>query len=187
MSGPVAPLLVFGWGNPSRGDDALGPLLAEQLAERARVRLPAGRLECLTDFQLQIEHALDIAGRQRVLLVDAALGLATPFAVRPVAPAPQAGFTTHALAPEALLKVYCDLERTPPPPCTLLAIRAQQFELGEAPSQQALADLALALDWALVWASQNETVEIGEMGEMSDTVEPGEQVERAQTMKEVTA
>lgn len=187
MSGPVAPLLVFGWGNPSRGDDALGPLLAEQLAERARLRLPAGRLECLTDFQLQIEHALDIAGRERVLLVDAALGLATPFAVRTLVAAPQAGFTTHALAPEALLKVYCDLERTPPPPCTLLAIRAQRFELGEAPSEQALADLALALDWAMAWAGQNETVEIGEMGEMSEAVDSVEQVEEAESMKEVTA
>ena len=152
MSTPLAPLLVLAWGNPSRGDDALGPLLAEQLAHWARLRLPAGRLECLTDFQLQIEHALDIAGRERVLLVDAALNLATPFVVRPVTPAPQASFTTHALTPEALLKVYCDLEHTPPPPCTLLAIRAQRFELGQAPSQQALADLALALDWAIAWA-----------------------------------
>ena len=182
MSGPVAPLLVFGWGNPSRGDDALGPLLAEQLAQRARQRLPAGRLECLTDFQLQIEHALDIAGRQRVLLVDAALGLSSAFEVRPVAPAPQTGFTTHALAPEALLKVFCDLERTPPPPCTLLAIRAQGFELGEAPSQQALADLALALDWAMDWA-----MEWAGLNEAVETVEPGEQVEEAEAMKEVTA
>lgn len=71
-----------------------------------------------------------------------------PFAVRTLVAAPQAGFTTRALAPEALLKVYCDLERTPPPPCTLLAIRAQCFELGEAPVEQALADLALALDWS---------------------------------------
>ena len=28
---PVLPLLVFGWGNLSRGDDALGPLRVEQL------------------------------------------------------------------------------------------------------------------------------------------------------------
>jgi hydrogenase maturation protease len=159
MSAPVAPLLVFGWGNPSRGDDALGPLLAEQLAERARAQLPAGRLDCLTDFQLQIEHALDIAGRERVLFVDAALGLQTPFAVRSVVPAPGVSFTTHALAPEALLQVYRDVQRTEPPPCTLLAIRAQRFELGEAPSEQALADLALALDWATAWAGTGHAAE----------------------------
>jgi hydrogenase maturation protease len=156
MSSQVAPLLVFGWGNPSRGDDALGPLLVEQLADRAQASRPAGQLECLTDFQLQVEHALDLRGRERVLFVDAAIGLQTPFAVSTVVPAPVAGFTTHALSPEALLQVYRDLERAEPPPCTLLAIRAQRFELGEAPGGQALADLALALAWATAWAGLTE-------------------------------
>ncbi|MDP2406252.1 MAG: hydrogenase maturation protease [Hydrogenophaga sp.] len=154
MSSQVAPLLVFGWGNPSRGDDALGPLLVEQLAGLAQ--MSSGRLECLTDFQLQVEHALDLRGRERVLFVDAAIGLQTPFAVSTVVPAPVAGFTTHALSPEALLQVYRDLERAEPPPCTLLAIRAQRFELGEAPGGQALADLALALAWATAWAGLTE-------------------------------
>ena len=27
----TAPTLIFGWGNPSRGDDALGPLFVEQM------------------------------------------------------------------------------------------------------------------------------------------------------------
>ncbi|MBW8316541.1 MAG: hydrogenase maturation protease [Hydrogenophaga sp.] len=158
MSSKVAPLLVFGWGNPSRGDDALGPLLVEQLADRAQAQLPAGRLECLTDFQLQVEHALDLVGRERVLFVDAAIGLQTPFAVSTVVPAPVAGFTTHALAPEALLQVYRDLERTEPPPCTLLAIRAHRFVLGEAPGERALAGLALALAWAMEWARLPEEI-----------------------------
>ena len=158
MTAKVAPLLVFGWGNPGRGDDALGPLLVEQLADRARSQLPAGRIECLTDFQLQVEHALDLVDRERVLFVDAAVGLQTPFAVSTVVPAPVAGFTTHALAPEALLQVYRDLERAEPPACTLLAIRAQHFELGEAPGEQALADLALALAWAMAWAGLTEEI-----------------------------
>jgi len=156
VTSQVAPLLVFGWGNPSRGDDALGPMLVEQLAGLAQ--MSSGRLECLTDFQLQVEHALDLVGRERVLFVDAAIGLRTPFEVSEVHPAAVAGFTTHALAPEALLQVYTDLERAEPPPCTLLAIRAQRFELGEAPGEQALADLALALDWAMAWTRQTEEV-----------------------------
>ncbi len=156
MSSKVAPLLVFGWGNPGRGDDALGPLLVEQLAGHAQAHWPTGRLECLTDFQLQVEHALDLVGRERVLFVDAAIGLQTPFEVSAVVPAPVAGFTTHALAPEALLQVYTELERTEPPPCTLLAIRAQRFGLGEAPGAQALDDLAQALAWAMAWAQLPE-------------------------------
>jgi hypothetical protein len=31
----TAPTLIFGWGNPSRGDDALGPLFVEHFAELA--------------------------------------------------------------------------------------------------------------------------------------------------------
>lgn len=157
MSAKVAPLLVFGWGNPGRGDDALGPLLVEQLASHAQA-LPAGRLECLTDFQLQVEHALDLVGRERVLFVDAAIGLQAPFTVSEVRPAAVAGFTTHALAPEALLQVYRELERTDPPSCTLLAIRARRFELGEAPDGQALDDLAQALAWAAAWAGLTEEI-----------------------------
>lgn len=156
MTRTVAPLLVFGWGNPSRGDDALGPLLVEQLAGLAQAS--SGRLECLTDFQLQVEHALDLVGRERVLFVDAAIGLQTPFAVSEVHPAAVVSFTTHALAPEALLQVYTALERAEPPPCALLAIRAQRFELGEAPGEQALADLALALAWAMEWARLPEEI-----------------------------
>ena len=59
------PLLVFGWGNPSRGDDALGPLFVERIEA---LELPG--VSCLTDFQLQVEHALDIQDRRQVLFVD---------------------------------------------------------------------------------------------------------------------
>ena len=152
----VEPLLVFGWGNPSRGDDALGPLLVEQLAEQARHLLPAGQLACLTDFQLQVEHALDLVGRQRVLFVDAAQDLDQPFNVRPLQPARGAGISSHAIAPEAVLQVYQDLYGEPPA-STLLAIRARSFSLGEAPSKEALTDLAQALAWAKTWLTNVET------------------------------
>jgi len=63
----LAPVLIIGIGNPSRGDDALGPLAAQRLAELA---LPG--VEVLTDFQLQVEHALDLLGRREAIFVDAA-------------------------------------------------------------------------------------------------------------------
>lgn len=161
MSSQVAPLLVFGWGNPSRGDDALGPLLVERLQQHAQATLASGRLACLTDFQLQVEHALDLVGRERVLFVDAAQHLDQPFAVRRLRASRGAGISSHALAPEAVLQVYQDLYGQPPPPCTLLALRATAFELGTEPAAQAMADLALALAWAADWlvgAAQLEEV-----------------------------
>lgn len=66
----VAPLLVLAVGNPSRGDDALGPMLLEAL--RAEGVEGNGQVELLGDFQLQIEHVIDLRGRRAVLFVDAA-------------------------------------------------------------------------------------------------------------------
>lgn len=159
MSAQVAPLLVLAWGNPSRGDDALGPLLAERLLVHTQTAGLAKRVEVLTDFQLQVEHALDLVGRERILFVDAALDLAEPFTVRLLQPARGGGIGSHALAPEAVLQVFQDLHHQPPPPATLLAIRASAFELGSAPSAEALADLDQAIVWARGWLSGEHIAE----------------------------
>lgn len=159
MSGRVPPLLVLAWGNPSRGDDALGPLLAERLLVHTQTAGLAKRVEVLTDFQLQVEHALDLVGRERILFVDAALDLAEPFTVRPLQPARGGGIGSHALAPEAVLQVFQDLHHQPPPPATLLAIRASAFELGSAPSAEALADLEQAITWACRWLAGEPATE----------------------------
>jgi hydrogenase maturation protease len=150
MTRPVPPLLVFGWGNASRGDDALGPLAVERL--RAALH-DAGRVECLDDYQLQIEHALDLLGRERVLFIDASLDCEAPFEARPLHAARDASITTHALSPQALMQVFSDVHGMPAPPCTLLAVRGERFELGEPPSPAALAHLAAALRWAQDWAA----------------------------------
>jgi hydrogenase maturation protease len=146
----TAPLLVFGWGNPSRGDDALGPLFVERLRARAGEQA-AGRIEFLDDFQLQVEHALDLEGRERVLFVDASLDCAAPFEASALQPARDASFTTHAVSPASVMHVYRELHRTDPPPCTLLAIRAERFELGEPPGAAALGHLDAALEWGVRW------------------------------------
>jgi hydrogenase maturation protease len=150
----AAPLLVFGWGNPSRGDDALGPLFAEQLSAQLGERLGerfAGRLEVLTDFQLQVEHALDLVGREQVLFVDASQSCQAPFEVTILEPMRDCSFTTHAMSPGSVLQVYCQLHGGLPPPSTLLAIRGERFGLGDPPSDSALQNLAQALVWGRNW------------------------------------
>jgi hydrogenase maturation protease len=144
----TAPLLIFGWGNPSRGDDALGPLLVERIEAQ---NLPG--VECLTDFQLQVEHALDLQERRRILFVDASLAAGAPFAVTRLAPARDASFSTHAITPEAVMQVYVDLHDDDPPPCELLAIRGERFELGKALSPAAADHLAAAVAWVQAWIS----------------------------------
>jgi hydrogenase maturation protease len=144
----TAPLLVFGWGNASRGDDALGPLFIEHLRS---VLAATAEVECLDDYQLQVEHALDLVGRTRVLFVDASLNCHAPFEVTPLRAEQDASFTTHAMSPQAVMQVYRELHGAEPPPCMLLAIRGERFELGEPPGDDALAHLDAALGWARGW------------------------------------
>ena len=147
----TAPTLVFGWGNPSRGDDALGPLFVEHFTALAAHHPEWGEVECLTDFQLQVEHALDLQGRSRVLFVDASLDAPAPCSLVRVEAARDASFTTHAMSPQAVLKVFADIDDGEPPPCWLLAIRGEHFELGENLSEAARHSLQSALQLAADW------------------------------------
>ncbi len=134
------PVLVFTWGNPSRGDDALGPALFELLeTERLAGRLPG--VELLTDYQLQVEHALDLQGRERVLFVDASVSAQAPCELHPLQPERDASYTTHAMTPGAVLAVYEQINGQSPPAAFMLSIRGYSFELGTPLSQQAGANL----------------------------------------------
>ncbi|MCW8982711.1 MAG: hydrogenase maturation protease [Gammaproteobacteria bacterium] len=139
----IAPILIFGYGNPSRGDDALGPMLLEQISIDPKVEL-------LTDFQLQVEHTLDMVGRKLILFVDASVSSPLPFQFQPLTvPAPKTAnaYTTHELAPEVLLATYNDVHHQKAPPCFLLSIRGERFELGTPLSASAQTDLQLAVKW----------------------------------------
>jgi hydrogenase maturation protease len=139
----VGRILILACGNPSRGDDALGPLLIERL--RLDPDLVPRGVETLTDFQLQIEHVLDLQGRERVIFVDAAVSGPEPFAFLPLHPSPDASFSTHALAPGALLALFRQVNGQAPPPARLLAIRGYGFALGEPLSERASSNLDRAL------------------------------------------
>ncbi len=152
----TAGILVFGYGNPSRGDDALGPLLIERLESllgKADMP-PEDGVECLTDFQLQIEHALDLRGRQRVLFVDAHLDCAPPWRLTRLLPERDASYSTHAISPSAVLRVYQDYFDEQPPPSFLLGIRGERFELGEPLSPAATRHLDEALTLVLALCRQ---------------------------------
>jgi hydrogenase maturation protease len=132
-------LVVFGWGNDARGDDGLGPLLLERIA---RAAWPG--VTTIEDFQLQIEHALDLDGVDVALFLDAGRGTPAPFAFREIGPVRGASHTTHALAPEAVLDVYARTLRRAPPPSFVLCMRGERFELGEGLSAEASGRLEAA-------------------------------------------
>ena len=145
---PVVPTLVFGIGNPSRGDDAIGSLMIERLErEQSAGRLPG--VDLLTDFQLQPEHALDLRGREQVIFIDASLHGTEPYRLltlcaHAAATPSTTPSSTHSTSPEDLLLVYRQLYGEPPP-AALMAVRGYRFGLGAEPCVRARANLDVAL------------------------------------------
>ena len=139
----MAETLVLGWGNPGRGDDGLGPALAELVGERA-----GGRVDVDSDYQLQIEDAAECAGHRRVIFVDADRGGPEPFFCRRLEPAASGlGFSSHSVAPAALLALTRRLfDREPE--AWLVGVRGYEFDsFHEGLSRRARANLAAAADF----------------------------------------
>lgn len=133
-------ILILGYGNPSRGDDALGPMLVEQL-EQLKRRNHWAHIELLVEYQLQIENVLDLIGRDLVLLIDANVSCAAPYVIEQCPMLHDQSCSSHALSPAALLFIYRQSQGVAPPPCYVLNIRGYQFELGQdlsLPAQQNL-------------------------------------------------
>ncbi len=142
MNGRV---LLLGCGNPSRGDDALGPTLLAR-AGAWLIGRPDLDVRIVEDFQLQVEHALDVADADLVLFIDADASASAPFCLRRTWPSRDNSFTTHELSPEAVLHVARQVTRRDPPPAWVLGVRGEQFELGAPMSVAAHGHLEVAWD-----------------------------------------
>lgn len=146
----IVPVVIFFVGNPSRGDDALGPELCGRLAVWLENAGLSSEVELIEDFQLQIEHALDLTGRRLALFVDAGVQTPGPFIFRAIEASTVTSHTTHALSPEAVLQVAQQLgglvvQGEMMPPAFVLCVRGESFELGTplTSSASAAADAAL--------------------------------------------
>ena len=143
-----APVLIFAVGNESRGDDALAPLLLRRLDAWLHSDGRHGEFELIEDFQLQVEHAADMAGRRMILFIDAGMDTPEPFAFYRATANGSPVLYSHALAPGVLLDVYQQVYHELPPPAFVLCIRGELFELGSALSPAAENHLKAALDFA---------------------------------------
>lgn len=135
--------LVLGWGNPGRGDDGLGPALADLLAEKA-----TGELRVESDYQLQVEDAAECAEHQRVIFVDADRGGPEPFSCRRLVPSESpSSFTSHSVSPGGLLALTREIFGSQPE-AWLVGIRGYEFDsFHEGLSRRARANLAAAADY----------------------------------------
>ena len=135
----MAKLLLFGYGNPGRGDDGLGPELVELISS-----LKLAQVTCQNDMQLQVEHVTDLAEHEMVLFIDADMSCAEPFAFAELRAEKDDSYSSHAMNPAALLYAYQQVYGKTAPATFLLRIRGYEFGLGDAMSAKATANLAAA-------------------------------------------
>ena len=152
--------LLLAWGNQGRGDDGLGPALAELVAERG--------LEGLTvssDYQLQVEDAYEAARYARVLFVDADRAGAEPFSFRRLEPAASSlSFSSHSVTPGGLLALARELFDGEPE-AWLLGIRGYEFDrFEESLSPAARENLAAAADFVAAALESGRFAEVPPTG-----------------------
>lgn len=115
----MKPLLVYAIGNPARGDDGLGPALAEQL------NYP----ETTIVYQPSIEDAELIKEYETVLFIDAGYGLEKEFEISSILPDKNAPLFSHGLQLPTLLSLTLELYGHCPT-SYLLVLKGENYELG---------------------------------------------------------
>lgn len=141
------PILVFTYGNPSRGDDALGPAIFDLLEEYQQKTSELKKVELLMDYQLQIEHAVDLEHRDCILFIDASVTASPPYEFQKLQAEKDDSYTTHAMNPAAVLSVYQQINKKEPPPSYMLTIRGYEFDLGENMTEQANINLKQSFEF----------------------------------------
>ena len=126
-------LVVLAWGNESRADDGVGPLLARRI-----VALQQPQVVVIEDLQLHIEHVMDLVAGVPVLFIDASVGIDDGFSIERIAPVADHSVTTHSISPQALLQLYETTLKQPAPDAFLLQVAGRNFELGESISDSTM-------------------------------------------------
>ncbi len=96
--------LIIGYGNPLRGDDAVGPRLATQLEALRLPMVATLRCDLLTP-----ELADPISQAGRVVFVDAALDKPRVVRLQKIAPAESSQILAHAADPRTMLALARDV------------------------------------------------------------------------------
>jgi len=97
-------IYVYGFGNPGRQDDGLGPAIIDKLENE---NVPG----IITDsnYQLNIEDAHNISQSDAVIFVDASIDTEEPFSFSKIEPSAEITFSTHTMSPESVLALCKDL------------------------------------------------------------------------------
>ncbi len=138
-------VLIFGYGNPGRQDDALGVLLADEMQKWAR----ENNMESIdfdTNYQLNIEDALTISEYDMVIFADASIEQIDHIKLTRVESNQKTEFTMHAMSPDFVLHL-CQSLYNKYPETYLLHIKGIEFELEEGLTTNGETNLNLAFDF----------------------------------------
>jgi hydrogenase maturation protease len=145
-------VLVYGYGNPGRQDDGLGIALVDKLEEWAGHQGLDG-IEFENNYQLNIEDAEAISGRDLVIFADASQEDIADFCLSEVDGEAKLSFTTHAASPGYILKLCQELFQKHPR-VLLLHIKGYEWDFKEGLSNKAVENLELAFDAMKVFLQQ---------------------------------
>lgn len=138
------PDLIFGIGNSGRTDDGLGWAFLDLIKPN-----PAIQSQLEYRYQLQIEDAALIRDTENVLFVDAYQGkLAGGCSLNPCEATSGFDYTSHVLAPQAVLQICHELYGKMPR-AHLLLVQGSSWELRNGLTSQARThlDIAIRMFW----------------------------------------
>ena len=96
-------ILVFGIGNPVRGDDRLGLLFTEHM-EKLKNKWPGLQIDTTQNYQLNIEDVLLLLKYDLVIFADASKEISTSYKLEQVKPK-ALSFSMHSFSPGMLLQI----------------------------------------------------------------------------------
>jgi hydrogenase maturation protease len=137
-----AKILIYGYGNPGRKDDGLGPAFVNRV-ESWKGRKKFNHIMTDSNYQLNIEEALTIRDYDKVIFVDATTEEIDDFQLVKVQPSEKVSFTMHAVHPSFILDI-CRKFYDRSPQVFLMKIRGYDFQLMEGLSDRAASNLLKA-------------------------------------------
>ncbi|MBN2613037.1 MAG: hypothetical protein JXB00_15895 [Bacteroidales bacterium] len=135
-------ILIYGYGNPGRQDDALGVKFAEMAEEWARQE-NYENIETDSNYQLNIEDAIIMKDKDLVIFADASKEKLEDFKLEPLKPRNKTDFTMHHVPPAFLLFLAGELYGYVPE-TYILHIKGYEWEFMAEPTMQALLNLQKA-------------------------------------------
>ena len=131
MAAAIDAMTILAWGDPGRGDESVGPMLADRIS-----MLSKAGLAVIEATQLDSALATRIQPSVPVLFLSASSAIEHGFVVEKLAPHSEPGTSSQALSPAGLLDLYEATTGLAAPPAYQLHIAGFSFEPGESLSDE---------------------------------------------------